>query len=324
MRVNKEAASKIRGRAKKTLRNFVKSSRDTALVLPSVQIFCSEKMTQDYPTYAYVPYNQLWGNKEAIHKISIRVANNGLGIVNKKDANPELLKEIYQCLGEAKVENSKYDIITFRLWKDNSNIPTIDRTSFAFYKKNISLLRPFTCMDAYLPVTVFMAPDGQQWVDERNYIVYASNQNAVYQCSDGTLANSYDKFKDWECELAYHPRNPLCPTYSDSQETLETIGYLECSDGTIWRDSTLLGEYLEWKENKNYGMKDGLYVGMYGTCSSFEDYARFYNAAYYVNAGLSRGSQFCGAYGFLYSTEESAFISIDKLNGYQKVKNKEN
>ena len=73
-----------------------------------------------------------------------------------------------------------------------------------------------------------------------------------------------------------------------------------------------------WKENKNYGMKDGLYVGMYGTCSSFEDYARFYNAAYYVNAGLSRGSQFCGAYGFLYSTEESAFISIDKLNGYSE------
>ena len=85
MRVNKEAASKIRGRAKKTLRNFVKSSRDTALVLPSVQIFCSEKMTQDYPTYAYVPYNQLWGNKEAIHKISIRVANNGLGIVNSRE-----------------------------------------------------------------------------------------------------------------------------------------------------------------------------------------------------------------------------------------------
>ena len=105
--------------------------------------------------------------------------------------------------------------------------------------------------------------------------------------------------------------------------TLTEIGYLEAlPDGSIWKDQTMLEEYLKWRENKNYGVKDGVFFGSYGIASSFEDYVRLYNISYYVTTGLRREEQFYGAHGFLYASREQAHLSIDKLNGYQKVKEK--
>ncbi len=175
--------------------------------------------------------------------------------------------------------------------------------------------------EAFVPSSTFLSPDGQRWISEKNYIEYVSGMRIVYQCSDGTVAHSYQEFKDWECELAYHPHNPIYPTYPECNSTLSSIGYLELvTDGTIWRSQAMLEEYIHWQQDKTSGMENGVYVGNYGTASSFVEYSSLYNAAYYSNAGLKRDEQFYGAYGLLYSNAEQAQKSIDKLNSFQKVK----
>ncbi len=321
MRVNRKVVSKLHRTTKNASQNFSKKAvqivAGTTLILSLTVGMTEPAFAQQYPNYAYVPYNQNWGNKEAVHKLSIQITNTGTGIVKKEEASRELLAAIYDCLGENKVEDSKYSVISFQLVYNQYLEPIIDTSSFAFYKKKIVGLSK---LDAYLPVKVFMAPDGQQWVDERNYRIYALAKNIVYQCSDGTLAHSYQEFKDWECELAYRPSKPNYPVYPECKKTLMEIGYLEATDGSIWKNQTILEEYLNWQENKNYGVKDGVYFGAYGIASSFEEYVRLYNISYYVTSGLSREEQFYGAHGFLYVSREKAYLSIDKLNGYQKIK----
>lgn len=314
MKINRQAVANLLGNAKITFQNRIKHSNNIActIVMPTT--------VQTYPAYAYVPYNRKWGNMEVNHRVSIELTSGGFGVVSKENASPELLNAIYKCLGESKVKSSKYDTVTFQLEYKNGEI-VIDRTSFAFYKKKKSSLGDLETVSVSLPVTIFMSPDGQRWVNEKSYADYASNMRIVYQCSDDTIAHSYQGFKDWECELAYHPNNPVYLTYSECDSSLSSIGYLELeSDGTIWRSQAMLEEYIHWQQNPEYGMNDGIYVGSYGTANNFVDYSSLYNVAYYANAGLKREEQFYGAYGFLYSNSEQALKSIDKLNSFQKVK----
>ncbi len=314
MRINRQAVANLSGVAKITSKNRIKQSNNIActIVMPTT--------AQTYPAYAYVPYNKKWGNMEINHRVSIELTSDGLGVITKENANPELLGAIYRCLGETKVKSSKYDTITFQLEYKDGEI-AIDRTSFNFYKKKKASLGTLEVVNVSLPVTVFMSPDGQKWVSERSYSEYASNMRIVYQCSDDSVAHSYQEFKDWECELAYHPHNPIYPSYPECDNTLASIGYLELgSDGTIWRSQAILEEYIHWQRNPEYGMKDGMYVGSYGTANNFVEYTNLYNAAYYTNAGLKREEQFYGAHGLLYSSSDLALKSIDKLNSFQKVK----
>ncbi len=161
----------------------------------------------------------------------------------------------------------------------------------------------------------FTAPDGQSWADESHYQAYAAFMNIVYECSDGSLANSYLEFKDWERMLAYHPNEPVCKTYAGNEKNLSELYHLEHSvDGTIWRDETLLEEFLQWKKNH---AQMGVYTGHYGIASNFPEYAKIYNAAYFVNQGLMRPCQFVGAYGFFYSTPEQAKHSLEMKDTFQ-------
>lgn len=314
MKINRQAVTNLQGNHQKIV------TKDSQMFVDVPELFSETFSTEEYPAYAYVPYNRSWGCVETIHEVPIKLMNNGLGVICKEKANPELLTAIYRCLGEGKVKNSKYSIIVFRV-ESREGMYFIDETSFSFYKKKLSILTPLKETVAQLPVTLFMAPEGQQWVAERNYIQYADNMRTVYQCSDGSVAHSYQEFKDWECELAYHPHAPVYPKYPECQETLSSIEYQESSeDGTIWRSQEMLEEYLSWKKDKNNGMKDGVYVGRYGMASNFIEYASIHNAAYYSNLGLDRQEQFYGAYNFLYSSSNQAMKSIDKLNSFQKVK----
>ncbi len=327
MKVNKKGILNLSRKTKTTFQNFgkkaIKIVAGSALVMSLTVGMTEPAFAQKYPDYAYVPYNQNWGNKEAIRKVFIQVTNTGIGVVKKEETSRELLEAIYDCIEESKVINSRHSLISFSIFYNQDLEPMIDSTSFQLYKGKLSALGNLSSLEAYLPVKVFMAPDGQQWVNEKNYIAYAKDKNIVYQCSDGSLSHSYQEFRDWECELAYRPSKPNYPVYPECKKKLTEIGYLEAlPDGSIWKDQTMLEEYLKWRENKNYGVKDGVFFGSYGIASSFEDYVRLYNISYYVTTGLRREEQFYGAHGFLYASREQAHLSIDKLNGYQKVKEK--
>ncbi len=335
MRVNRKGIENLRQETSIRIQNFSKKAVPLTfaaiLTLGSFIGVPIEAKAAEVPqeaitvSYAYVPYNPNWGNQEANHLEKVRVGKNGVCVVDKEDASKELLAAIYDCIGEKRVQDSRYDLITFRLiYEEGEDTPIIDRDSFAIYKKRLSTLRPFHKVDAYLKVKIFMSPEGQQWVDEKNYSEYASGQWMVYQCSDGSLAHSYEEYKAIERELAYRPHHPNYPTYPECTSTLEDIGYLELgSDGTVWRDQTMLEEYLAWRQDPTVRMKDGVYYGVYGTAINFETYASIYNAGYFINAGLRRQEQFYGAHGFLYSSAEKAALSIDLQNGYQKVKTAE-
>lgn len=324
MRMNKKSILKLQGK-KPQIRNFskkaLKITAGTALIISLTVGMTEPVFAQSYPNYAYVPYNQDWGSKEENHEISIFVTENNIGVVRKSMASKELLSAIVDFFGEDKVANSKYDIIIFEMDNKNEGL-TINKSTFSFYKKKMSTLGLLKKIKCYLPVKVFMAPDNQQWIDEKSYIAYVSDKKIIYQCSDGSLAHSYQEYKDWECEMAYHPNKPIYPAYSECNKSLSEMDYLESSDGTIWKDQAILDEYLNWKQNRNFGIKDGIYFGTYGVVSSFEDYVRLYNVSYYVNEGLKREEQFYGVNGFLYSNREKALLSIDKMNGYQKKKEK--
>ena len=321
MKINKQGLGNLPETKKRTLQNFGKKAvtltASSALALSLLLAPATPVMAKDY---AYVPYNAEWGNKEVDHEIEIRISASGLGVVDKEEANAELLEAIYDCLGKKKVQNSKYNLITFKLVYAYPNAtPSIDKNSFEFYRKRLSSLRPFTRAKATLRVNVFMSPEGQIWVDEDTYRDYADDNLIIYQCSDGTLAHSYEEYRDWEAELAYHPHGPNYPFYPECAKTLAEVGYTELgSNGTVWRDQAMLEEYLTWREFPTARMKDGLYMGNLGTAISFEEYARIYNAGYFVGSGVKKSELYYGAYGFLYSSPEKAMASMDALNSYQK------
>lgn len=305
MNINRQAVSKL-----------TKNTRNTSVACTIVM----PAFSRQYPDYAYVPYNKNWGNRETVQKLSVHLLPSGHGIFSKENAGQKLLEALYHSLGESKVKNSKYSNITFSFLSKNGEL-FIDTNTFSFFKKKNISLESLEEITVSLPVTVFLSLDGQNWVNEKSYMEYAMGMRITYQCSDDTVAHSYQEFKDWECELAYRPHNPIYPTYEECENTLSSIGYLELSaDGTIWRSQTILEEYVHWQQDENYGMEDGVYVGRYGTASNFIEYTSLYNVAYYSNAGLKRTEQFYGAHGFLYATSEKALESIDKLNSFQKVK----
>ncbi len=283
---------------------------------------------------AYVPYNENWGPKDAYYEYSIDMALGSgragkiVGVVNKKNVNGQMLTAIYNCLGKSVVENSSYDWITFQI-KDTESAPNgkennpsigplkvgvIDTKSFAFAPNGISSYEPLTAAIAYLPVTVFMAPEGQQWISEEAYRSYAEQHKVIYECNDGTLVFSYQDFKDYE--RTHRPKKP-----AEYPLPPEGLSYLVLSsDGTIWRDQTILEEYLHWQIDANYRMQNGVYVGAYGAATSFEEYVRIYNNLYLVKHGLSSEEQFYGAHGFLYMNAEKAKQSLETLENFQKVK----
>lgn len=309
MKINRKSVSNLEKKQNKKLNNVsnqrlrLVTERGTIIAF-SYDVLDPYLLAEDFPTYAYIPYNKNWGIKEEIHKIKVMIRKDGLGIAKNGSFSPELFDAIQKKLGNI----SSTSEVTFHFHPDGM---MIDVNSFEIVKDKTEEGTPKM---AELSVPIFISPEGQKWAQEINYREYADSQEAVYECSDGSFVSSYQQFRDWEKELAYHLENPEPLSYQESQKTLSSIGYLEFSnDGTIWRNQILLGEYLHWLEDKDYGFKDGFYVGFYGICSSFEEYVRINNSAYFVNEGLRREEQFLGANGFLYSSSRKAHQSLEGM-----------
>lgn len=339
-RVNKEAIKKLQGNSSSNVKKNSNSKKNlvaigltiilaTGIATPVAahsRDYCNDNRyghvhNYDCGYYSYVPYNPNWGIKDATYLVNVSVTNgNNTGVVKVADASNELQKAIYNCLGEKTVKDSGYKYITFSIKYEKSNDSyVIDINSFKIYKKNLSNLGSLKNKDIFLPAKIFMSPEGQQWVDEANYIAYVQDKVIVYECSNGTLVNSYDQFKNREKEIARNQNRPNNQNDKNQNVFLDQIAYCWVeSDGTIWRDMDITNEYIAWKNDKNYNYKDGIYYGVYGTASSFIEYAKCYNVSYFINSGLKYSEQYYGANGFLYETAAEANKSLDK--GYQKTK----
>lgn len=339
-RVNNSAISNLQGNSSSTVKknsnlgkNLIAIGLTAMLVVgtatPAVahsRDYCNDNRyghvhNNDCGYYSYVPYNPNWGIRDATYLVCVSVTrNNSIGVVKVSEAPSELLRAIYNCIGEKKVTNSDYKYVTFNINYEKSNDSyVIDINSFEIYKRNISNLGTLKNKDIFLPAKIFMSPEGQQWVDEANYITYVNDKVIVYECSNGSLVNSYDQFKTKENELAKKPNKPSTPNNQNQNISLNQIAYYELeSDGTIWKDTIILEEYLSWKSDKNYNYKNGAYNGAYGTATTFVEYAKCYNLPYFINSGLKYSEQYYGANGFLYGSSEQANKSLE--TGYQKIK----
>ncbi len=332
-KVNRRALFNLKGRASQSLQNFAHTA---VKVLPAIglSVLCLGPITTPvlaanvepvsqayYADYAFVPYNENWGNQEVYYLFEVKTTKNGLGVLDKNHVDSKILEAVYRTLGEDKVKRSRYNMITYDLKEEEGlEYPIIDVSSFEFYKKSSSTLSPLKKANVYLPVTIFISPDNQHWVNEASYAEYAKEARNVYECSDGSLVFSYQAFKNRERELAYHPGKPDMTPTPTTNRPLSRFIYTELgSDGTIWKNQTLLEEYLHWRQDHNYGVKDGVYVGVYGTAANFEEYMKIYNVSYFISEGLKRSEQYYGAYGFLYSSASKAQASIEALNSYQKT-----
>ena len=76
MKVNKKGILNLSRKTKTTFQNFgkkaIKIVAGSALVMSLTVGMTEPAFAQKYPDYAYVPYNQNWGNKEAIRKVFIQ------------------------------------------------------------------------------------------------------------------------------------------------------------------------------------------------------------------------------------------------------------
>jgi hypothetical protein len=334
---NKEAISKLQGNSSTSIKNKSNLGKKLATIglvaLLSANIvtpaLAHTNNYNDYYAghnhydgcghyYSYVAYNKNWGIKDSTYAVTVSANRNNVGVVKKTAASSELLTAINNCLGTKKVNDSVYQYITFNIVyvKENDSYE-IDINSFDFYKRNISNLGNLSNKSVFLPCKVFMSPEGQQWVDEANYIEYVKDKIIMYECSDGTLVNSYNSFKNWERELAKNPNNPTIPT-NQNVALSQIVHYELDSDGTIWKDMAILEEYIAWKYDNNHNFKDGVYTGVNGTAKSFKEYAKKFNTPYFINSGLKKTEQYYGLNDFLFATEEQANKSFEI--GYQKVK----
>lgn len=263
--------------------------------------------------YSYVPYNPDWGVKEATYVLTVSVNRNNTGIVKISDAQQVVLDAIYDCIGKRKVVNTEYDYVIFDVnYIEESDSYFIDPESFRFYKKDIRNLGRLHNKEVHIKGDLFMSPEGQQWVDEHNYMEYVEDKHITYQCSDGTHKYSYIDFKDREIFLGnYHSTN------TEQKKSIMEISHIEREkDGTIWRNETLLKEYINWLKDPSYNYIDGCYYGTYGTYISFEAYMTDNNIKYFQDQGLKRSEQFINDEGFLIFISEE-MKELYESKGYQ-------
>ena len=168
--------------------------------------------------------------------------------------------------------------------------------------------------------TPFVAPENQIWIEESYYEEYARDISAIYECSDGTLTRSYAEFKSWEKELSIRPNNPNYDVLPNDVSISDIEHYEVASDGTLWRDASLLQEYLGWRKNPSYNYVNGYYCGVYGVANSFLEYAKIHNASYFILQGLRRAEQFIDPINnFLFVSQSRVDEYVKSIKSFQKI-----
>lgn len=271
--------------------------------------------------YAFVPYNKKWGSSQILVSVPVMISLEQKCIVNFTETVEALKKVIYSRLNQMPCSTKKTSYMSFDIkYSEIHGCYVIDQDSFRPYYGEIEQLHQLPTSDVSLETPVFISPNGQPWIDEMKYKEYAeTNKYVIYECSDGSLTKSYEDFKTWEKELALRPNNPNFSVLPYGT-TLEDIDHYEvASDGTIWRNATILQEYLAWRKDHNHNYKDGYYCGHYGMANSFREYAQRFNASYFIVKDLRREEQYLDpTYSFLFSSQAAADEYVKRLKSFQK------
>ena len=271
---------------------------------------------------AFIPYNSKWGMSQKLGEVPVGISLDQKCIIELNKITSYLNTSMCKCLGQNKVKESTAKYVTFDVsYNEESDCYIIDEDSYQLYYGNIAQLGKLQVCSVFLKVNFFISPEGQPWVNEKSYENYASNMSAIYECSDGSLVNNYNEFKTWEKELALRPNNPNYNVLP-ANKSLEDIEHVTVnSDGTIWRDATILSEYLAWRRNRNHNYRDGYYCGVYGIANSFKEYVKLYNTSYFTVQGLKRSEQHLDpTYHFLFINQSFADMYIERLKSFQKRK----
>ena len=271
---------------------------------------------------AFIPYNKSWGVGTILGTVAARISPDQKCVLELSKIKSNVKESIVKCVGVENLEHSTAKYITFDVtYSEGYECYIIDNDSFQLYYGDINQFEPLQNITVFLEIKKFISPEGQPWVSESNYEEYAIGISANYECSDGTIVRNYQDFKVWEKELALRPN---CPNYDvlPYQTSLEDIEHIVVSsDGTIWRDGTMVSEYLAWRRDPNHNYREGYYWGAYGVSNSFKEYAKLYNTTYFALKGLKRSEQhFDATYSFLFTSQEMADKYIDRLKSFQKRK----
>ena len=239
--------------------------------------------------YAFIPYNKKWGVSQILGNVPAMISLEQKCVVKLEETTSYLNRAIYECVGTKAATNGKAKYVTFDVeYSEQYGCYVIDDRTFQLFYGSISLLGELQPCSTFLKVSTFISPDGQSWIDEKKYEEYIKNMDVIFECSDGSLTTCYTDFKLWEKELALRPNNP---NYSVLPYDASLVDIEHCiveSDGTIWRDASILEEYLAWRSDHNHNYKDGYYCGIYGIANSFKEYAKKYNASYFAVNKLKR------------------------------------
>lgn len=283
-------------------------------------IFSKQDESTLNSTFAFIPYNKKWGVSQILGSVPAKISSEQKCVIVFEEATSYLTAAICKCVGKEANKKKKAKYVTFDVkYSEKNNCYIIEKDSFQMYYGNINQLGALHDCGVFLEIDTYISPDGQVWASEDKYEEYASTITAIYEGSDGTLTQNYTDFKTWEQELVLRPNNPngnVLP-YTISLKDIEH--YEVASDGTIWKDVTLLQEYLAWRNDHNHNYEDGYYCGIYGVANSFKEYVHLYNTCYFTVNRLRRDEQYMDStYRLLFSSQDLADNYINRLKSFQK------
>ena len=292
----------------------VNEQRQLALLLGSVK-----ETDKELGVFAFIPYNKKWGNNKIYGSVSAFVNKQGKGYIKLKNSFGYISRAVVKAIGAEKFDDN-YDFVTFSVRpQEGNNWNVIDQATFQLSNNHTGLS---DCQEqtVFIEITTFVAPENQIWIEESYYEEYARDISAIYECSDGTLTRSYAEFKSWEKELSIRPNNPNYDVLPNDVSISDIEHYEVASDGTLWRDASLLQEYLGWRKNPSYNYVNGYYCGVYGVANSFLEYAKIHNASYFILQGLRRAEQFIDPINnFLFVSQSRVDEYVKSIKSFQKI-----
>lgn len=273
-------------------------------------------------SFVFIPYNKKWGKSTVTGCVPTAVSENGKAITSFNIATSYLKQAVIELLGDVVLTRSNAKYITFDVeYSEEYGCDIIDKTSFQIFNGYPQQLGRLKTTNVFLEIENFISPDDQMWVSEEAYKRYVADGNFIYECSDGTLATSYDDFKKWETELTINPNNPnysILPYVTSISDVEHLVAE---SDGTVWKNINLLHEYLAWKKDHNHNYEDGYYHGTYGIANSFAEYMKINNASYFAQLGVKRSEQHMDKNrGLLFISKEAQQKYQSTTKQVQKIK----
>ena len=279
-----------------------------------------QKELENINDYVFVSYNKNWGTNSILGSVPVEISLGKKCIIELESTTSYLNAAICKILGTKEVKLSKAKYVTFDVtYSEEFGCYIIDESSFQLYYGRIEQFGELQPCGVFLKIATFISPDGQVWIDESNYEQYINEMNVIFECSDGSLTKTYSDFKVWEKELLLRPNNPNYDILPYQTSLIDIAHQEVASDGTIWRDANILQEYLAWRSNPNHNYQEGYYCGCYGVANSFKEYAKGYNASYFLINDLRREEcHYDSTYGLLFSSKKAADDYIERLKSFQK------